>query len=148
MKKYYSLILVLVSNTLTALIFSMPAEVTIKESKTPILKNGFMRFNLSGKLFFPLGKTNTVVPISIFDSKGQLLIKKGLLFKAKINSYEENQSFDFETDEDRRNIYIVDIPIDESKKIINLSTTFLHFFPFNRKNQYLKIKRQNYEIKF
>lgn len=148
MKKYSSLILLLVTNTLTAFIFSIPDEVIVRESKSPALKKGFMRFNLPGKIFFPLIETNASVPVSIFNKKGELLIKKAFLFKTKTYSSEENQAFDFGPEEKSPNNFTIDISIDESKKIVKLSTNFVHFFPFDKRNQFNKIKRQNYEIKF
>jgi hypothetical protein len=147
LKKYYSLILLILSNLLTVLLFSGPGEVTKRKEYPPPLKGGHMRLEVPGKLYFPLEKKNTLVPVSLFDQKGILIIKKAFLFKS-IETTIENQSFDLTPNGQSLANFTVDIPIEESWKIAKLPSPFFQFFPFDKENRHPPKKRRAYEIKF
>lgn len=106
-----------------------------------------MRLEVPGKIYFPLEKKNFLVPVSLFNKYGSLIIKKAFLFKS-INTTIKNQEFELTSDGQSLTNYTVDIPIEESWKIAKLPSPFFQFFPFDKKNLHLRKKRRTYEIKF
>jgi len=139
---------ILLTNLLTALIFSGEGGEAKKEYPLPPLKNGYNRLHIPGKLFFPINPNIMTHDISIFDLTGKLVIEKAYLHTKYKTGKAESSEFDLSGDE-KRDYYLIDIPIKVDWKITNRPQTSYLFYPFSQNHKPQKKRNiKNYEVTF